>query len=151
MTMMTHPARICSCIVIALAILAVIAATPVAAQQLGPDGAPNPTASVASEQQLLRQSPRIEGLIDQPNERERVLMQPAGRQWDYFHEVILHWLGAIVILGMIAALAAAYLIVGRLRISKGRSGQKVHRFTAFERFSHWLTAISFLVLGLTGL
>src|SRR5882757_3562415 len=151
MTMMTHPARICSFIVIALAILTVISATPVSAQQLGPDGAPNPTASVASEQQLLQQSPRIEGQIDQPNGRERVLMQPAGRQWDYFHEVILHWLGAIVILGMIAALGAAYLIIGRLRISKGRSGQKVRRFNAFERFSHWLTAISFVVLGLTGL
>jgi len=151
MTMTTRPARICSCIVIALAILAVIAATPVAAQQLGPDGAPNPTASVASEQQLLQQSPRIEGLIDQPNERERVLMQPAGRHWDYFHEVILHWLGAIVILGMIVVLGAAYLITGPLRISEGRSGRKVLRFNSLERFSHWLTAASFVVLGLTGL
>src|SRR5256884_2932417 len=77
-------------------------------------------------------------------------MQPAGRQWDYFHEVILHWLGAIVILGMIALLGAAYLIIGRLRISKGRSGHKVLRFSSFERFSHWLTAASFVVLGLTG-
>src|SRR5229473_6230494 len=151
MTMMRHLAKICSIIIAAAAILTMIAATPVPAQQLGPDGAPNPTASVASEQKLLQQSPRIEGQIDQPNERERVLMQPAGRQWDYFHEVILHWLGAIVILGMIAALGAAYLIMGRLRISKGRSGQKVPRFNAFERFSHWLTAISFVVLGLTGL
>src|SRR6267378_3336726 len=100
---------------------------------------------------MIKRLPRIEGQIDQPNERERVLMQPAGRQWDYFHEVILHWLGAIVILGMITALGAAYLFVGRLRISKGRSGQKVPRFNAFERFSHWLTAISFVVLGLTGL
>src|SRR5260370_40937294 len=98
MSMTTYPARMGPIIIIiAWAILTVIAATPVPAQQLGPDGAPNPTASVASEQQLLRQSPRIGGLIDQPNERERVLMQPAGRQWDYFHEVILHWLGAIVI------------------------------------------------------
>ena len=78
-------------------------------------------------------------------------MQPAGRQWDHFHEITLRWLGAIVILGMIVALGAAYLIMGRLRISKGRSGQKVLRFNAFERFSHWLTAVSFVVLGLTGL
>jgi formate dehydrogenase subunit gamma len=27
----------------------------------------------------------------------------------------------------------------------------VPRFTSFERFSHWLTAVSFVVLGLTGL
>jgi formate dehydrogenase subunit gamma len=149
--MIRHLARIFSVIIAASAILTMIAATPVHAQQLGPDGAPNPTASVASEQKLLQQSPRIQGQIAQPNERERVLMQPAGRQWDYFHEVLLHWLGAIVILGMIATLGAAYLIMGRIRISKGRSGQKVRRFNAFERFSHWLTAISFVVLGLTGL
>ena len=149
--MIKRLARICSFIIIAFAILTMIAVTPGLAQQLGPDGAPNPTASVVSEQKLLQQLPRIEGQIDQPTERERVLMQPAGRQWDYFHEVILHWLGAIVILGMITALGAAYLFVGRLRISKGRSGQKVPRFNAFERFSHWLTAISFVVLGLTGL
>ena len=149
--MIKRLARICSFIIIAFAILTMIAVTPGLAQQLDPDGAPNPTASVVSEQKLLQQLPRIEGQIDQPNERERVLMQPAGRQWDYFHEVILHWLGAIVILGMITALGAAYLFVGRLRISKGRSGQKVPRFNAFERFSHWLTAISFVVLGLTGL
>jgi len=149
--MIRHLARIFSVIIAASAILTMIAATPASAQQFGPDGAPNPTASVESEQKLLQQSPRIEGQIAQPNERERVLMQPAGRQWDYFHEVLLHWLGAIVILGMIATLGAAYLIMGRIRISKGRSRQKVRRFNAFERFSHWLTAISFVVLGLTGL
>jgi len=38
-----------------------------------------------------------------------------------------------------------------LRITAGRSGQKILRFKAFERFSHWLTAVSFVVLGLTGL
>jgi formate dehydrogenase subunit gamma len=150
MIMTTQLAHIRS-IILALAILTVMAAMPVLAQQLGPDGAPNPTASVVSEQKLLQQSPRIEGRIDIPNERARVLMQPAGRQWDHFHEITLHWLGAIVIVGMIAALAAAYLIIGRLRISKGRSGRKVLRFSSFERFSHWLTAASFVVLGLTGL
>jgi len=104
-----------------------------------------------SEEQLLQQLPRIEGQIDIPNERERVLEQPAGRQWDHFHEVTLRWSGAIVILGMIAALGAAYLIIGRLQISKGRAGVKVPRFNSFERFSHWLTAVSFVVLALTGM
>jgi formate dehydrogenase subunit gamma len=150
MTMIRHLAHIRSIIIVALTVL-LVAVTPLLAQQLGPDGAPNPTASVASEQQLLQQSPRIEGEIAQPNERERVLMQPAGRQWDHFHEITLRWLGAIVILGMIVALGAAYLIMGRLRISKGRSGQKVPRFNSFERFSHWVTAVSFVALGLTGL
>jgi formate dehydrogenase subunit gamma len=129
----------------------IVASSPAIAQKLGPDGAPNPTASVTSERSLLQQVPRAEGRIDIPDVKAAVLIQPAGRTWDYFHEVLLHWGGAIVILGMIAVLGAAYLVMGRLRITAGRFGQKIVRFKAFERFAHWLTAVSFVILGLTGL
>ena len=136
---------------LALMFLAIAGVMPATAQQLAPDGAPNPTASGVNQQTLLQAAPRIEGYIDIPDTRARVLVQPAGRTWDRFHEVTLHWFGAIVIIGMIAVLGVAYLILGRLRISAGRSRKKVHRFSAFERFSHWLTAVSFVTLGLTGL
>jgi formate dehydrogenase subunit gamma len=111
----------------------------------------DPDVSVVNEQTLLRELPRIQGDIDQLDPRARVLIQPAGRVWDHFHEVTLLWLAAAVILGTLAALAAAYFLLGRLHISAGRSGRKVARFKAFERFAHWLTAASFVVLGLTGL
>jgi formate dehydrogenase subunit gamma len=151
MTMAMLLARI-HLVVGVVAILMVVAmATPSTAQQLNPDGSPNSTASGVDERMLLREVRRIEGWIDIPDQRESVLIQPAGRAWDYFHEVILHWLGTIVILGMIVVLAIAYLVIRRLRISAGRSGMKVPRFNGFERFSHWLTAVSFVVLGLTGL
>ncbi|MEA2870744.1 MAG: formate dehydrogenase subunit gamma [Hyphomicrobiales bacterium] len=123
-------------------------AMPVHAQQNAPV---DPEASVVNEQTLLQQFRRIQGDIDQPNPRERVLIQPDGRIWDHFHEVTLRWIGVVAILGTLALLAAAYFLLGRLRISAGRSGRKVPRFTGFERFSHWLTAVSFVVLGLTGL
>src|SRR5216684_1318564 len=132
-------------------LLGIAAFGPAIAQKLNPDGAPNPTASVTSERDLFKQVPRIEGRIDIPDRKASVLMQPAGRTWDYFHEVLLHWGGAVVIVGMAALLGLAYLIIGRVRIAAGPSGQKVPRFKAFERFSHWLTAASFVVLGLTGL
>jgi formate dehydrogenase subunit gamma len=149
---MTMPlARIRLVLGVGAILMAVAVATPSAAQQRNPDGSPNPTASVVDEQTLLRQTPRIEGRIDIPDKIEDVLIQPAGRTWDYFHQVILRWLGMIVILGMIAVLAIAYLILGPIRISAGRSGTKIPRFNGFERFSHWLTAVSFVVLGLTGL
>jgi formate dehydrogenase subunit gamma len=137
-------------IVAALLFLAMVAA-PAFAQKLGPDGAPNPTASVTAQRDLLMQAPRIEGRIDIPDRKASVLIQPAGRTWDYFHEVLLHWGAAVVILGTIVLLGAAYLIMGRIRISAGRSGRTVLRFRAFERFSHWLTAVSFVILALTGL
>jgi formate dehydrogenase subunit gamma len=137
--------------ILAAALMVVAVATPSVAQQRNPDGSPNPTASVVDEQKLLQQFPRIEGRLDIPDERESVLIQPAGRTWDYFHEVILHWFGAIVIIGMIAALAIAYMILGPIRMMAGRSGTRILRFNGFERFAHWLNATSFVILALTGL
>src|ERR1700719_4521 len=138
-------------LVLTVTLLVMAAAAPAHAQKVGPDGAPNPTASVVDQATLLKQLPRIEGRIDIPDKKAAVLIQPAGRTWDYFHEVLLHWGGAIVILGTIALLGLAYIIMGRIRIAEGRSGRKILRFKAFERFSHWLTAVSFVILGLTGL
>src|SRR6266851_355283 len=86
----------------AIALAGVIAlSAPAQAQQ-----APiiDPQASVVNEQTLLRELSRIQGDIDQLDPRARVLIQPAGRVWDHFHEVTLYWGGAIVILGTLAAL-----------------------------------------------
>jgi formate dehydrogenase subunit gamma len=151
MIVMFFLARIRLMVLIMTLLLGIATFGPAIAQKLNPDGAPNPTASVTSERDLFEQVPRIEGRIDIPDKKASVLIQPAGRTWDYFHEVLLHWGGAIVILGTIVFLGLAYLIIGRIRIAAGRSGKKILRFKAFERFSHWLTAVSFVVLGLTGL
>lgn len=132
------------CVSLALALPAV-AQSPPGSTPISPDG------SAVKEEQLLQTAPRIEGRIDIPDRKSAVLIQPEGRKWDYFHEVQLRWLGGVVLLGMLAVLALAYLVLGRIRISAGRSGRKVVRFTPFERFSHWLTAVSFVLLGLTGL
>jgi formate dehydrogenase subunit gamma len=124
-------------------------AAPALAQQTG---APiDPQADVVNQQTLLREFPLIQGDINQLDPRARVLIQPAGRTWDYFHQVVLRWIGALAIIGTLAALAAAYFLLGRLRIAAGRSGRKIPRFKPFERFAHWLTAVSFVVLGITGL
>ena len=124
-------------------------AAPALAQQAGVPI--NPQADVVDQQTLLRKSPRIQGEINQLDPRARVLVQPAGRTWDYFHQVVLRWIGAIAIIGTLAALAAAYFFLGRLRIAAGRSGRKILRFKPFERTAHWLTAVSFVVLAITGL
>jgi formate dehydrogenase subunit gamma len=150
MIVMTFLARIRLATLIMM-LLGIVVCGPTIAQKLNPDGAPNPTASVTSERDLFKQEPRVEGRIDIPDIKASVLIQPAGRTWDYFHEVLLHWSGAIVLVGTIALLGLAYLIIGRIKIAAGRSGRKILRFKAFERFSHWLTAASFVLLGLTGL
>lgn len=135
-----------------LLICASLACATPAFAQAPPGSTPvSPDASSVHEQSLLEAAPRIEGRIDIVDPRAATLIQPAGRKWVYFREVQLHWLGGIVILGMLALLALAYLVLGRMRIAAGRSGRKIVRFSPLERFCHWLTAVSFVLLGLTGL
>ena len=50
-----------------------------------------------------------------------------------------------------ALLVLFYLIRGMVKIESGRSGRTLVRFNAFERFVHWMTAASFVVLALSGL
>ncbi len=120
----------------ALMLLAIVLSAPAMAQKLAPDGAPDPTASGVDQQTLLKQVPRIEGRIDIPDTRAAVLIQPMGRTWDYFHEVLLHWGGALVIVGTVVLLGLAYLVMGRIRIAAGRSGVKILRFKV-EQCARW--------------
>src|SRR5262245_32588736 len=81
--------------------LLVALAVPVQAQQ---PSSVNPTASSVKEQQLLQELNRIQGRVSIPDQRSGVLEQPQGRDWRQFHQVTLRWIGAIVILGMLALL-----------------------------------------------
>jgi formate dehydrogenase subunit gamma len=111
----------------------------------------NPTAQSVKEKQLLQELQRIQGRSTLPDTRTAVLEQPDGRNWRQFHQVTLRWIGAIAILGILAVLVLFYLIRGMVRIEGGRSGRTLVRFNAFERFVHWMTATSFIVLALSGL
>src|SRR3981189_1437062 len=136
-------------VIAAIVLSIIVLAAPAQSQQQPP--LIDPDASAVNEQMLLRQFPRIEGEIAIPDKKESVLIQPAGREWRYFHEVILRWFGAIMIVATLVALFGAYWLMGPIRISAGRSGRKVPRFNAFERFVHWLTAGPLIILGLTRL
>ncbi|WP_407522340.1 formate dehydrogenase subunit gamma [Methylobacterium oryzisoli] len=117
-----------------------------------PDGAPNPTASSVNEDLLFRQAPTIGGRVSIPDAKAANLIQPQGREWRAFRESWLPWIGGLAILGMIAALALFYFTRGRIRLDHAEeSGRKLLRFNGFERFTHWMTATCFIVLGLSGL
>jgi formate dehydrogenase subunit gamma len=93
----------------------------------------------------------VSGRVSIPDKRSGNLIQPAGRDWRGEHEKTLPRVGMIAILGVLAALLVFYLFRGSVKIEGGRSGQTITRFKFIERFGHWLTAVSFLALGLTGL
>lgn len=137
--------------------LALSLATPAMAQIGGPvTGTPsNPITSPGSadELELMKalNGGRIAGRVSIPDAQSASLIQPEGREWRDFHNRTLTWVGGIAVLGMIGILAVFYLSKGRIRIEAGPAGRTIKRFNGFERAAHWMTASSFVVLGLSGL
>jgi formate dehydrogenase subunit gamma len=91
------------------------------------------------------------GTVSIPNEQAGVLIQSEGDNWRAIRNGPLSTYGVWVLLGVIALLALFFAIRGRIRIEAGRSGHRIQRFNGVERFAHWLTATTFVVLALTGL
>ena len=81
----------------------------------------------------------------------RVLMQDGGMTWLEFRQGPLATWGGYLLLGTIGALVLFYLLRGRIRVDEPMTGRTVTRFGGFERFSHWLLAGSFILLGISGL
>ena len=91
------------------------------------------------------------GKVSIPNARAGVLVQSEGETWRTIRNGPLATYGAWVLLGMLALLALFFVVRGRIRIEAGPSGHRIERFGGVERFTHWLTASTFVVLALTGL
>jgi formate dehydrogenase subunit gamma len=137
----------------ALALLAAVlvlglADGPAAAQQV------NPTELSVQEEAVLNALQRgdaVAGRVSIPNPRAGDLIKPGGRDWSDLHRSTMFGLTVWTLVGMAAILAIFYLVRGRIRIESGRSGRSILRFNGLERFTHWLTAVTFIVLALTGL
>ena len=83
-------------------------------------------------------------------ERNR-LIQGAGREWREFRNGPLTKLGGWLLVGILAAIAVFYLVRGPMVVHGQPTGRLIERFNAIERASHWVMAICFVVLALSGL
>lgn len=91
------------------------------------------------------------GTVSIPDEKAGRLIQTSGMEWLEFRREVIGFWGTIALAGMIALLTAFFMIRGRIRIESGRSGQLIQRFKLYEVIGHWMAAVSFLLLALTGL
>jgi len=91
------------------------------------------------------------GRVSLPDGQAGVMIQSEGDNWRAIRNGPLKLYGAWVMLGIVALLALFFLLRGRIRIDAGPAGRTIERFNGVERFAHWLTATTFVVLALTGL
>jgi formate dehydrogenase subunit gamma len=134
---------------LALAVALAFAGALTAAAQTAP--------SAPSEKELLEYLKKCPpgqlcaGRVTIPDQKSATLVQDQGRTWQERMEGPVKTWGGWFLVAVVVLLALFYLMRGRVRVDSGLSGQRIERFTGFERFVHWLTATSFIVLGLTGL
>ncbi len=145
---MTMIARLLALALLALPLLQVLPASALAQHQ-----APQEAATMrADEMQMFRElQGSLGGRVSIPDQRAATLIQPGGKEWRDFIRDTLPWVGGISIGGMLVLLVLFYLIRGKVPIEGGRSGETITRFNGLDRFAHWLSATSFIVLALTGL
>jgi formate dehydrogenase subunit gamma len=80
-----------------------------------------------------------------------VLINSQGDRWARFRidQPVQH--APAVLLVVLAILVLFYVLRGKVGIEGGLSGRMVKRFTDYERVVHWILALVFLYLALTGL
>jgi formate dehydrogenase subunit gamma len=79
-----------------------------------------------------------------------VLINTGGEVWRRLHEGPFPFWGAIWLVAVPGAILAFWLVFGPLKLHGAESGRMIRRFAAWERTLHWVTAICFIVLAVTG-
>lgn len=93
----------------------------------------------------------IQGTVSIPDKNAAQLVQSEGDNWRAVRNGPLVRWGGIALGAIIVLLALFYLVRGKIRVEHGLSGKTVTRFGDIERVGHWLLAVSFIILAITGL
>jgi formate dehydrogenase subunit gamma len=124
----------------------------------------NPVEADQAKQQALRQ--QTQPLNNQPlwsevrsgapqttsivGRETNVLIQPQGQTWRALRTPLMG-AGAIVIALAVIGLVVFYLWRGRLDYARRPGDRVIRRFEPMDRYAHWLLAICWVVLAITGL
>jgi formate dehydrogenase subunit gamma len=80
-----------------------------------------------------------------------VLVQSWGDTWRRIRNGPVTFWGGWLVVAVVLAIAALYFTKGPVKVHDAPSGRLIHRFSALEQVAHWCMAISFVVLGISGL
>jgi formate dehydrogenase subunit gamma len=79
------------------------------------------------------------------------VMSTAGEAWRKYRNGPVTFFGGWLVVIVAVAIGAFYLWKGPIRLQHPPTGRMILRFNAIERWTHWSVAISFCVLGISGL
>ena len=80
-----------------------------------------------------------------------VLVQSQGETWREMRNGPVTFYGGILMVAVPVLILVFYLVRGPLKQHEPDTGRKILRFSAWDRVIHWSTAISWLILAITGL
>ena len=78
-------------------------------------------------------------------------MTTAGEAWRKFRNGPVTFYGGWLVVLVCLVIAAIYFGLGPIKLHEKATGRTIERFTPAERWTHWTVAISFCVLGASGL
>ena len=139
---------------LALILTLVVLALPLGHESYAQTGGvvPGNTQGTSADSDFWREIRRgKQGTVSIPNKQSGQLIQSEGDNWRAIRNGPMVKWGGWALFGTIALLALFYAGRGRIAIEHGRAGRTVQRFTDFERMSHWILAVSFVILALSGL
>ncbi len=85
------------------------------------------------------------------NTETNMLINNGGQNWRQIRNGLIANYGGWFLFIVLIAILVFFAKVGRVPLEHGRAGQTVERWAAHERIIHWITAISFIILAITGL
>lgn len=80
-----------------------------------------------------------------------VILQRGGNTWRSLRNGPIATIAGILLLVVPLLIFGVYAMSGPARLEHPETGRTIKRFSTWDRLVHWATAISFLVLALTGL
>ncbi len=116
-----------------------------------PEMAPIGGASDADLWRALRynKAPGVE--VSTHSDVGKVMIQDGGMGYLETRSGPLRTYGGWLLLGTMIALVLFFVIRGRVKLDQPMTGRTVTRFKLIERLAHWITAVAFICLGITGL
>lgn len=79
-----------------------------------------------------------------------ILIQPQGETWRAVRVPIAFW-GGLLFAFVVAGLAVFYLVRGPMTVAVKPNDRVIERFSPADRYAHWLLAIVWVTLAVTGL